>query len=234
MDRGTFLANQHNIKLIYLTAVILYMAQATQVVVNTSPPRVQENPLSSIASGNMIPQMSSEGYKLIDKLLDSNTLWLDKLTTLLYCAHLVKDSVPDPDSPIPGFRLVKIGGEAKWKPNVNLVGYTTVVSEILLAINVEGSITRFPDDFLLQRFASRQTMAIVGLMLSNRSDYAFQNYTIIYPFGLTLWKALVAILSRSVAGPGKTTLMDKIMSPMLWLGQNNSQAETPNKKWFNI
>lgn len=209
------------------------MASATQVVVNTTAPKVQDSPLSSLGSGSMIPQMSSEGYKLIDKLLDSNTLWLDKLTTLLYAAHLVKDSVIDPESPIPGYRLMKVGG-AKWKPNVNLVGYTTIVSEILLAINVEGSITRFPDDFLLQRFAARQTMAIVGMMISNREEYDFENYTIIYPFGLTLWKALVAILSRSVAGPGRTTLMDKIMSPMLWLGQNNSQAETPNKKWFNI
>ena len=210
------------------------MANATQVVINPPAPQQQSNPLSSLSGGNMIPQMSSEGYKLIDKLLDSNTLWLDKLTTLLYCAHLVKDSVPDPDSPIPGFRLVKIGGEAKWKPNVNLEGYTTIVSEILLAINVEGSITRFPSDFLLQRFCARQTMAIIGLMMANREAYEFHNYSIIYPFGLTLWKALVAILSRSMASEGQTTLMDKIMSPMLWLGQNSNNQETPNKKWFNV
>lgn len=205
----------------------------TQVNVAVQAPKPQDNPLSSLASNNMIPQISSEGYKLIDRLVDPNALYLDKLTTFLYSAHLVKSNTISEDDFIPGYRLVKVGG-VKWKPNVNLIGTQTITSEVLMALAEDGSVTRFPADFLLERFAARQTMAIIGMMISNREEWEFTNYTMIYPFGLTLWKAIVAVLSRSRADAGHRTLLDLLVHPNLWFTQGGQNTETPNKKWFNI
>ena len=209
------------------------MANATQVVVNTGKGQPESNPLTSLGAQNLIPQISSEGYKLIDRLVDPNALYLDKLTTYLYSAHLIKSNQISDEDFIPGYRLVKVGG-SKWKPNVNLIGTTTITSEVLMALAEDGSVTRFPNDFLLQRFCSRQTMAIIGMMISNREEWEFTNYTMIYPFGLTLFKAMVATLSRSRSDDSKRTLMDMLVHPNLWLSQMGQGEEKPSKKWFNI
>lgn len=204
----------------------------TNVVVQATP-REQPSSLPSLTNANLIPQMSDKGYQLIDRLVDPNALYLDKLTTFLYSAHLTKSSIPDPESPVPGYKLMKIGGE-HWKPNMNQEGYATTTAEILMALSEDGSVTRFPDDFKLQFFAARQTMSIIGMMIANREAWEFTNYSIIYPFGHTLWKAIVATLSRSLAAPGKTTLMDKIVHPNLWFTQGEGIQQTPKNKWFNL
>ena len=208
------------------------MVESQTNVLVQAPPR-QDNSLPTMGNANLIPQMPGEGYKLIDKIIDPNALYLDKLTTFLYSAHLVKSPIIDPESPVPGFKLIKIGGK-NWKPNMNQVGYATTTSEVLMALSEDGSVTRFPDDFKLQFFAARQTMAIINMMGTNREDWEFTNYSIIYPFGLTLWKAIVATLSRSRAEQGKMTLMDKLIHPLLWGTQNPMNPQMPRNKWFNI
>jgi len=203
----------------------------TAIVIN--PPKAPEPSYPQLTNPALVPQISGEGYKLIDRLVDPNALYLDKLTTLLYSAHLQKSTTIDPESPVPGFKLTKIGG-TKWKPNVNLIGYTTITSEVLMALSEDGSVTRFPSDFQLPRFCARQTMSIIGMMIANNEEWEFTNYTIIYPFGLTLWKALVATLSRSKPEQGKRALLDLIIHPNLWFTQGGEQEETQAHKWFNI
>ena len=204
----------------------------TNIVVQTPSAVKQDSQLPNLQNTNLVPQMSDKGYQLIDRLVDPNALYLDKLTTFLYAGHLTKSQVYDPESPVPGYKLTKIGGKA-WKPNMNQSGYSTTVSEVLMALSEDGSVTRFPDDFKLQYFAARQTMAIIGMMIANREEWEFTNYTIIYPFGLTLWKAIVATLSRSRAEPGKTTLMDKLIHPALWWTQGEQPQQQKNK-YFNF
>lgn len=209
------------------------MAGDVANVIQVQPARQQEPSLSNLANAQLIPQMSGEGYKLVDRLIDPNAIYLDKLTAFLYNAHLQKSSIPDPESPIPGYKLLKIGGK-KWRPNMNQDGYSTASSEILMALAEDGSITRFPNDFKLQFFCARQTMAIICMMCTNREDWEFTNYSIIYSFGLTMWKAMVATLSRSRAEPGKRTMLDLLIHPNLWFTQNEMPGEKPKSKWFNI
>ena len=189
--------------------------------------------LQQYGGGAMTPQVSGEGYKLVDRIVDPNAIYLDKLTMFLYSARLVKTKTLDPDSPLPGFTILKIGGD-NWKPNVNLLGYTTIASEILMALAEDGSITRFPDYFKLEFFCARQVMSIIGMMMANREEWEFTNYTIIYPFGHTLWKAMVATLSRSRTEPGRRTLMDMLVHPNLWFSQGPDHMEAPKRKWFYI
>lgn len=204
----------------------------TNVVVQT-PRQDLGTGLSTQGNANIIPQMPGEGYKLIDKIIDPNALYLDKLTTFLYSAHLVKTPMIDPDSPVPGYKLIRIGGK-NWKPNMNQIGYSTTTSEVLMVLSEDGSVTRFPDDFKLNFYAARQTMAIINMMGTNREEWEFTNYSIIYPFGLTLFKAIVATLSRSIAQPGKMTLMDKLIHPLLWGTQNQNNQQLPRGKYFNL
>ena len=77
-------------------------------------------------------------------------------------------------------------------------------------------------------------MAIIGMMIANRKEWKFTNHTMIYPFGLTLWKAQVAVLSRSRSEENKRTLMDMLVHPNLWYSQNQNIEESPKHKWFNL
>ena len=201
----------------------------TNIVIGQPKANDAASPVSQ--APQMIPQMSGEGYKLIDRLVDPTAIYLDKLTTYTYCAHLIKSPVFDPESPFPGYKLLKVGGN-KWKPNMNLLGYTTLTSEILMALSEDGSVTRFPDDFLFQLFCARQTMAIIGMLIANKKDWEFSNYTMIYSFGLTLFKAQIAVLSRSRAQEGKRTLMDMLVHPNLWFSQGQGMDNPPQKKWL--
>lgn len=221
---------QSNKKVNYIT--LLMVESQTNVVIQT-PTSKHENLPSTQGNANYIPQMFDKGYQLIDRLVDPNALYLDKLTTFLYSAHLVKSPTIDPESPVPGYKLIKIGG-ANWKPNVNQVGYATISSEILMALSEDGSVTRFPDDFKLQFFSARQVMAIINMMAVNREEWQFTNYSMLYPFGLTMWKAIVATLSRSRAETGKTTLMDKLIHPALWWTQGEGMQQQQKNKYFNF
>jgi hypothetical protein len=203
------------------------------VNVQVQAPKAPEPAMQQLSSSAMIPQMSGEGYKLIDRLLDPRVLYLDSLSTYLYSAHLTKTAVMDPDSPWPGYTMTKIGGD-DWHPNMNMLGYTTTSAEVLMALAEDGSVTRFPDDFKLAFFCARQTMAIIGMMIANREDWKFTNYTMIYPFGMTLWKAMVSTLSRSRAEEGKRTLLDLLIHPNLWFSQGFGNEEKPKNKWFSI
>lgn len=209
------------------------MPDSQQLVKVDVHPDMARNPLSSIANSSMIPQISGEGYKLVERLVDPNAIYLDKITTFLYSAHLMKSPVYDPDSPVPGYKLVKVGGQ-KWKPNMSMLGYTTTMAEILMAIAEDGSVTRFPITFKLEYFAARQTMAILSMMCANREEWEFDNYTLIYPVGLTIWKAIVATLSRSMPEAGRRSLMDLLIHPNLWFTENPQNMERPKNKWFNI
>jgi hypothetical protein len=101
-----------------------------------------------------------------------------------------------------------------------------------MALSEDGSVTRFPSDFELSRFCARQTMSIIGMMIANREGWEFSNYTVVYPFGLTLWKALVATLSRSKPEEGRKSFMDMLIHPNLWFNQGQQMEEQPKKKWF--
>lgn len=209
------------------------MDSQTNVVVQAPLPARQEPSTPLLSGTNLIPQMSDKGYQVVQAIIDPNAIYLDKLTAFLYSAHLTKSPVYDAESPVPGYKLTKIGGK-DWKPNMSQTGYSTTVSEVLMALSEDGSVTRFPDEFKLQFYAARQTMAIIGMMIANREEWEFTNYSIIYPFGLTLWKAIVATLSRSVAAPGKTTLMDKLIHPLLFALGDRDGNQQPKNKYFNF
>jgi len=204
----------------------------SQTNIQIQAPKLPEQSINSQMQ-NMMPAISGEGYKLIDRLVDPNALYLDKLTTFLYCAHLVKSNTFDPESPYPGYRLMKVGG-TNWKPNMNLLGYTTVSSEILMALAEDGSVTRFPKDFMLAFFCARQTMSIIAMMCANRKEWEFTNYMLIDSFGHTLWKALVAVLSRSRPEEGRRELMSMLVHPNLWFTQGEANGTTPKSKWFDM
>jgi hypothetical protein len=209
------------------------MVESQTNVLVQAPSARQEPTTPMHGNSNMIPQMSDKGYQVVQAIIDPNAIYLDKMTAFLYGAHLTKSPIYDPESPVPGYKLTKVGG-LNWKPNMNQTGYSTTVSEVLMALSEDGSVTRFPNDFKLQYYAARQTMSIVGMMIANREEWEFTNYSIIYPFGLTLWKAIVATLSRSIAEPGKTTLMDKLIHPALWWTQGEGQSQQPKNKYFNF
>lgn len=189
---------------------------------------------AQMGGGNMatmIPPITAEGVKLVDRLVDP-AVYLDRLSVFLYSSHLLKSKTLDPAQPIPGYQLVKIGG-TNWHPNMNLKGFTTVSYEIIMALAEDGSTTRFPKQMDLERFCARQTMAIIGMIVSNTEEWGFDNYTIIYPFGLTLWKALVAVLGRSRHEEGKRTFLEMLVHPNLWFTQSPTSQEQPRQKWLD-
>lgn len=210
------------------------MPEGQQTNVIVAPPQAvpQSQGMNTPA---IIPVTPPEGYRFYEKLVDPEVMFLNKITGILYGARLVKSNTPDPDSPVPGYSLVKIGG-TNWKHPMNLEGYQTTVHDCLLILGEDKSTTIFPDDYNLALFSGRKTMSIIGMMGANREDWEFSNYTLIYPFGLSLWNSIVAIHSRSIVKKDRLqVLLDKIFHPNMWMQPvEEGKNQKAQFKWLNF
>jgi hypothetical protein len=194
-------------------------------------PQFSPSPTGQGGLPQMLPTISPEAYKTYEKLIDPEVLFMKKLTGVLYGGRLLKTSTTDPNSPLEGYRLVE-----PEKPNMSLTGYTTVAADIMMILGEDKSTTVWPRKYDLAMYAARKTMSEVGIMMANREEWEFTNYTLVYPFGLTLWNAIVAVHSRSIQHEGRNeVLMDKVFVPTLYNQPDPIRpTEKTRFKWLNF
>lgn len=210
------------------------MAEVQNTVV-IPPPRTDTPLTNGPQFSSTIPVMSPESYKFLEQILSSDKLFIAVLTRYLYCAQLVKTNIADPDSPLEGYKLVKIGGD-KWKPNMNLQGFQTTMNQVLFDGSAAVSTAKLTKDLIdVRRAVYRNTLSLANMMASNRESWEFKNYTLIRPFCHAVFLNITSIASRSIAD-GKIPIIDRILHPNMWNSMKPEQNENMGgqKSWLRL
>lgn len=182
---------------------------------------------------NIIPIRTPEETKFYKELVNTDSLFANKLCGLFFGGRLIPSGTIDPESPIPGYRLVR---RSDVKENISIEGFTTLMHMCLIPLGEDKSTTLYGDDFQLPRFSVRQTMSIIVMLAANHEDWKCENYTLIWPFGHALWDSIVAIHERSVMKKGRVeVLLDKIFHPSMWQQPSaETQQQRMKNKWLNF
>ena len=210
----------------------------TNVVVQTTPRGPDPSTLVS-PRNNIISNFSPEQVKLYERLMDSEAMFMNKLTRLLYNAELIKSNTIDMDSPIAGFTLAKHGfsedpKKNQWKPNINFTGYLTVTNTVLLLTSDAMSSTKLDSDkFDLGYFCYTSTLSVTDMITSNREKWEFTDPMLIVDIGLCIWINVYSIASRSMSKNGSKTALDRILDPHVFdiPGNTLPEQKKPLVRW---
>jgi hypothetical protein len=197
-----------------------------QIIVGSKPPELNKNETMRM------PIVQQDTPKIIEKLMDAGLLYIPTMTRLLYSASLVKTNQADPNSPLPGYTLVKITSEnGNWRPNINALGYMTVCNTFILFVDEAISTTDFKKDEKIKEIALRASINIMDMMTANRKRWEFTDYNMIRTLGLGIYFNILAVSHRSAMGAKGLRLA---FQPGLYGGeQNNVPMQEPKKnRWF--
>ena len=143
-----------------------------------------------------------EAYVLAEKLINTDTLYLQKLTRMLYSAVLIQTGEFDPNSPLPGWKLERLGYSPdpklnEWEPSVNHKGYMVLANNTILFTSEAFSTTRLENDFNLRAWSRKATMSLVDLLCHNYKTWNFSNTALINSIGKAIYQNIYSIGGRS-------------------------------------
>lgn len=183
-----------------------------------SPPQ-RQNEISSIAF-----TAPAEAFETFYKLVDPELIYLNQLTRLLYSAQYVKTPQPDPESLLPGYKLVELPGEKK----VNWEGYNTIANIFLMDVGIAISTTEInTKEFKLIKFCIDKTMALDDMLIANRERWNFTDFAFHVPFGMTVFYSMYAVASRSANGGKMMNGMIKALNNALSIRANEEEVARP-------
>jgi hypothetical protein len=210
--------------------------QVNIIVPKDNTPTIKPNPNlnAPLWQGTaMINTLGPEGYVFAKETIDEEALYLNELTRLLYCGVLTKTGEFDPKSPLPFYRLIKLGYDTdpqlnEWKPNINFGGYMAVANNTLLFVNRAISMTKFEKRFKVLENSISNTMSIADMMVSNSEEWQFQNETLLNAIGRAIFMNIYSIAARSVEGDYMKRTLRPQEAPLY------DHTEGPNKKKWGI
>ena len=192
---------------------------------------VKSSPISNPPSSN-ITNIPAEAYQTYMKIVDPEGIYLNKLSRLLYNSYLVDSNIEDPNSPVPGKKLVRIGG-VNQKTLVNWEGYNTITNNFLLLASEVISTTEFDTSELdLRRICVNGVWGIIFQLVRNWEDWDFNDETEIITLGNALWFNIYGVSRRSTGG-GK--MLGFLTNLFKYIGNRNHPEDDRNqvKFWGN-
>jgi len=199
---------------------------------NISMPEVQQNfimqPPKQSGSSTTIPAASAvvnlpaEAYQTYNKIIDPEGIFLNKLSRLLYSAILVKSDVLDESSPIPGYKLIEVGGKFR-KTLVNWDGYNIITNNFIMLVSEVISTTEFDTkEINLKEICKDGVMAIIDQLVVNWDSWDFKDPMEIMPLAVQMWFNLYGVARRSTGGGKMLKFLTGIFK---FLGPNRSTEE---------
>lgn len=198
------------------------LIQQTFVPSDTNHQSGMPTPPSSFGVPAPAPiELGPDGYKLLNSIISTEPLFMNKLTGYLYSCVLIPTKTDDKNSPFSGYTLRKLGNP--WKPLIsNIEGFQLIMNQILLDCSEAMSTAKLTSDiFRIQEHAYRSALNVAILLVSNKDTWGFNNPTIIRPLGHAIYQNVVAIASRSIADKSNIPIITRILHPNMWNGMNS-------------
>ena len=191
------------------------------------PPK--QSPAQAALSNSAVPMLNvpGEAFQTYHKIIDPEGIFLNKLSRLLYSSMLVKSDVIDESSPIPGYRLTKVGGSNRTTL-VNWEGYNTITNNYMLLVSEVISTTEFDvKEINLKDICRDGVMAIIDQIVVNWDKWEFKDPMQLMPLALEMWLNLYGVCRRSTGG-GK---MLKFLTGLFkFLGPNKHFEDEPRDR----
>lgn len=150
--------------------------------------------------GNTQVNVPAEAYETYTKIIDPDAIYLNKLSRLLWNCYLVKSEEFDPRSPVPGYKLIEIGG-ATAKKMMSWEGYNTITNNFVMLVSEAISTSEFDQkDLNLRKVCFDGVWAIICQLVANWDVWEFDDPNEIMTLGIEMWFNMYAVSRRSNKG----------------------------------
>jgi len=180
-------------------------------------------------SSNPSVNVPAEAYETYTKIIDPDAIYLNKMSRLLWDCYLVKSEEFDPKSPVPGYKLIEIGGK-DVKKMMSWEGYNTITNNFIMLVSEAISTSEFDQKELnLKKVCFDGVWAIICQLVANWDAWEFDDPNQIMTLGIEMWFNVYAISRRSSKG-GMLRFLTDIFKHLG--GKRNQEDEERHKVKF--